>query len=323
MSTELQTEVAGSPAGAVPAEGARRERGRPRVSGDLPTVLGAGPAFDRALAGYDRFQVDTYVRWAEDELTAADREQERLLARHLQTVAALEEARALLTHSSGGAEVVRVSGRITALLAAAADEAEGLRAEARADRCAATAEAEETVARACRVLADAVAGAERVAEEAAGRAAETAVEAARVLERAGRTLEDARAAAQARRAEADAAVRRAAEDADVLRRRAADDAAAARQRARAEIVAMLATGREQRCRADAEAAAARERLDREAAARLAALLGEVAQLERRRDALRAETGRPAAPAATPPARRRGVDPHRLLHRFRPGSLRAR
>ena len=321
MSTELVTDEAVPAPQAPHADGGRPDRRRPHVSGDLPTVLGAGPAFDRALAGYDRFQVDTYVRWAEDELTAADREQERLLARHLQTVAALEEARALLTHSSGGAEVVRVSGRITALLAAAADEAEGLRAEARADRAAATAEAEATVARACRVLADAVASAERVAEEAAGRAAETATEAARLLERAGRTLEDARATAEARRAEADAAVRRAAEDADAGRRRAAEDADAARLRARAEVVAMLNTGREQRCRADAAAAALRERLDGEAAARLAVLLGEVAHLEQRRDALRAEVGRLAAPAAGPPARRRGVDARRLLHRFRPGALR--
>ncbi len=323
MSTELQIDGAGAPPGAPDADGSRPDRRPPRVSGELSTVLGAGPAFDRALAGYDRFQVDTYVRWAEDELTAADREQERLLARHLQTVAALEEARAQLTHSSGGAEVVRVSGRITALLAAAADEAAGLRAEARADRSAASAEAEEIVARACRVLADAAAGAERVTAEAAAVAAETAAEAARVRERAQRTLEDARAAAAAREAEAEAALRRAAEDADAVRRGAADEAAEARLRARAEIVAMLGTGREVRRRADAEAAADRERLPREAAARLAALLGEVGRLEERRDALRAEVGRLGAPVAVQPGRRRGLDPRRLLHRFRPGPLRAR
>jgi hypothetical protein len=323
MSTELVIDGAAPPPGAPDRDGPRPDRRRPHVSGDLPTVLGAGPAFDRALAGYDRFQVDTYVRWAEDELSTADREQERLLARHLQTVAALEEARALLTHSSGGAEVVRVSGRITALLAAAADEAEGLRAEARADRSAASAEAEEIVARACRVLADAAAGAERVTAEAAAVAAETAAEAARVRERAARTLEDARTAAAAREAEAEATLRRAAEDADAVRRDAADDAAATRLRTRAEVVAMLGTGREQRCRADAEAAARREHGDREAAARLAALLGEVERLQRRRDALQAEVGRPAAPAAAPPARRRDVDARRLLHRLRPGPLRAR
>ena len=49
-------------------------RTRPNVSGDLPTVLQAAPMFRRAVAGYDRFQVESYVQWAEDELAAADRE---------------------------------------------------------------------------------------------------------------------------------------------------------------------------------------------------------------------------------------------------------
>ena len=39
--------------------------------------------FGRAVAGYDRFQVDTYVRWAEDELATADREREHLMALYL------------------------------------------------------------------------------------------------------------------------------------------------------------------------------------------------------------------------------------------------
>src|SRR4051794_12811672 len=64
---------------------------RPNVSGDLPPVFQAAPMFRRAVAGYDRFQVDTYVQWAEDELATADREREHLLARHLHTQAALQE----------------------------------------------------------------------------------------------------------------------------------------------------------------------------------------------------------------------------------------
>ncbi len=88
------------------------DRARPNVSGDLPTVFQTAPMFRRTVAGYDRFEVDTYVRWAEDELATADREREHLLGRHVRTRAALEEARELLSHSGGGGELIRLSGRI-------------------------------------------------------------------------------------------------------------------------------------------------------------------------------------------------------------------
>ncbi len=121
MSADLHVDDrAGGPGTAVEP----RDRRRPNVSGDLPTVFETGTMFRRALAGYDRFQVDTYVQWAEDELATADREREDLEVRHLATRAALEEARELLSHSSGGAEFVRHSERIGSMLAAAADEAE-------------------------------------------------------------------------------------------------------------------------------------------------------------------------------------------------------
>src|SRR3954447_24615918 len=108
------------------------EQERPTVSGDLPTVLGAAPMFRRSLLGYDRFQVDTYVRWAEDELATADRERENLEERQLRTSAALEEARELLSHSPGGADFLRLSRRMGTVLAAASDEAESMLAGARA-----------------------------------------------------------------------------------------------------------------------------------------------------------------------------------------------
>src|SRR5215203_2246303 len=79
-----------------------RARSRPPLSGDLLTVFRAAPMFRRAVAGYDRFQVDTYVRWAEDELATADREREHLLERHLRTRAALEQAQKLVSHSPAG-----------------------------------------------------------------------------------------------------------------------------------------------------------------------------------------------------------------------------
>ncbi len=314
MTVELRVDHGASPAAPGPDPGGTLQPRRPNVAGDLPTVLAAGPLFDRALAGYDRFQVDTYVRWAEDEIAVGDREREHLLARHVATAAALEEARELLAHSSGGAELVRVSGRIASLLAAAADQAEGIRAEARADRRAAAAEAEQVLACARGVLADAAAEAERVLAVAAARAEETTAGAARALEAAERTRRDAEAAAAVRLAAVRAVGRRAAEDAAALREMGAADGAAARLRARAEIVAMLDAGREQRRRADAEAAATRQRLTDDAAGRRSALLAEVADLEHRRAALLAEVERPAVPV--PAVRRRGTGPRRWLHRLR-------
>src|SRR6185503_6037845 len=117
-----------------PVAGGESLHRRPNVSGDLPTVFSSAPMFRRAVAGYDRFQVDTYVRWAEDELATADRELEHLAARHVGTRAALEEARQLLSHSSGGQEFLRLSDRIGSMLATAADDAASIRAEAEADR---------------------------------------------------------------------------------------------------------------------------------------------------------------------------------------------
>ncbi|MGY1643847.1 hypothetical protein ACI782_22290 [Geodermatophilus sp. SYSU D00703] len=302
MSVDLHTEDAetGVP---IPLGTPSRDRRRPNVSGDLPTVLEAGPMFRRTVAGYDRFQVDTYVRWAEDELAAADRERERLDARLLATRAALDEARELLGHSPGGGECLQLSRRIGAVLAAAADEAEALRADAEADRRAAAAEAERLVGYGRRLLADARAEADRVVADAVRRAEEATAAAGRLVDEAEQTRRAACAEAAARLEAARAAGQRAAEDAERTRQRAADDAAAARLHARDEVVRLLGTGREERRRADAEAAATRERLDRDAAARRAALLAEVERLERRRAELRrAEADGAAEPISAVPDR---------------------
>jgi cell division septum initiation protein DivIVA len=307
------------------------DRRRPNVSGDLPTVFQAAPMFNRAVAGYDRFQVDTYVRWAEDELATADREREHLMARHVGTRAALEEARQLLSHSSGGAEFLRLSRRIGSVLAAAADEAESMRAEAEsmraeaeAHRSAASAQADRIVAHAHRVLADAEAEAERMVAEAATHAEEMTAEAGRIVDEAEQTGRKARAAAAVRLEKARVIEQRAAEHAGESRRQAAEEASAARLQARDEVVRMLSTGREQRRRADAEAAATRERLHRDAALRFAALFAEVKALEHRRSALRAEVEPLAGPVDDPTGGRLDVHLHRLLERLRwwSGSLRA-
>ncbi|MGY1590814.1 hypothetical protein ACI79D_02440 [Geodermatophilus sp. SYSU D00708] len=279
MSTEPHAEDAALSLLHAPttAPGGRR---RPNVSGDLSTVLDAGPVFRRAVAGYDRFQVDTYVQWAEDELTAAARECSRLEARLLDTRAALDEARELLGHSPGGGAVLRLSRRVGTVLAAAADEAEGMRADAAADRAAARAEAERLVGYGRRLLADARAEADRIVAAATREAQARAAEADRIVAAAERTRSEAHSEAEARLEDARAVEQRALDRAERTRQRASDDAAAARLQARGEVVALLATGREERRRADAEAASTRERLDREAAARRTALLAEVERLER-------------------------------------------
>jgi cell division septum initiation protein DivIVA len=301
------TRPSGEPETAPGTEPVRRSH--PNVSGDLPTVFRAAPMFRRTVAGYDRFQVDTYVQWAEDELATADREREHLLARHLRTRADLDEARELLAHSPGGGDFLQLSRRIGAMLAAAADEAESMRAVAQADRRAAAAEAE-------RMLAEAAVRAERVTTEAATEARETIAEAGRIVDQAERTAGEARAEAAARLEEVRMIEQRTAEYVQRIRQQAMEQAVADRLQARDEIVRMLGTGREERRRTDAAAAATRADLDRDAATRRASLLAEVEALEHRRSALRAEVELLADRLAGTTGDRLDAPPHRLLDRLR-------
>jgi hypothetical protein len=298
---------------------------RPSGPGELDAVFAAAPMFRRTIAGYDRFQVDTYVRWAEDEIATAVREREHLVERHLELRAELEEARRLLGHSTGGAEFLRLSSRIGSLLAVAADEAEGIRAEAQTERAAAAAQMEQTIAQGHQLLAEAAAEAQRTIAEAAGEAETLAAEAGRLIDEAEQVGREARAEAGARLERVRLVEQRAAEQADRIREQAVADASAARLHARDEVVRMLGTAREERRRADDEAAATRARLDRAAEARSKALRAEVAALERRRATLRAEVERltPAIPGPAP--RRLDLNLRRLLERsgWRPRSLRAR
>jgi hypothetical protein len=299
------------------------DRRRPNVSGDLPTVFQAAPLFRRTVAGYDRFQVDTYVQWAEEELATADREREHLVAGLLRTRAELAEAQELLSHSAGGGEFLQVSHRIGSMLAVAADEAESLRAEAQADRSAATVEAQRLVAEAERARADAEAEAGRTIAQAAAAAEELAAEARRIVDGAERTDREARARAEARLEEARAVELRAAESAARIREQALEEAAAVRLRARDEVLRMLSTAREERRRADDGAAATRERQDREAAARLVSLLAEVETLEHRRAALLGELELLAEPVAETTGGRMDVHLTRLLEWLGWRSLRTR
>ena len=156
------------------------------------------------------------MQWAEDELATAERERERLLTRQVETRAALEDARRLLSHSSEGAEVLRISDRIGALLAAAADEAAGIRAEAEADRSAASEAAQRTVADAERVLAESEVEVQRMVAESTAEAQQAIAEAGRIVDAAEQTRSEARTEAAARLKEIAALELRAAEAAEQL-----------------------------------------------------------------------------------------------------------
>lgn len=299
----LTVRTAGTGPGAEPP--ARR---RPDVSGDLPTVFAAAPMFRRVIAGYDRFQVDSYVQWAEEELATGDRERDALTTRYLHAEAALVQARELLAHSSGGAEFLRASRRIGTMLATAADEADSLRSEAEADRRRAAAELDQAAADAQQLTVQATTRAELTTAAAASEAAGLIAEARRFVAEAEEIRSQARAEAEAGLARIRGLELAAMQDADRVRARAAERAAAARTQARAEVVGMLASAREERRRADTEAAGTRERLDADAIDRRAGLLAqaallsaEVAHLERRRAALQSETA--AADEALAVARR--------------------
>jgi cell division septum initiation protein DivIVA len=300
------------------------DRGRPNVSGDLPTIFETAPMFRRAAVGYDRFQVDTYVQWAEDELATAAREREHLVERHLRTRADLDEARRMLSHSPAGGEFVQVSSRIGAMLAAAADEAERIRTEAEAHRATATAQANRKLGYARWRIAYAEAKATGLVARAAGAAEEMAATARRLVDAAEQTRADARTEAEARLAEALAVEQRADANARHVHQQAAEQAAAAQRQARDEIARMFSTGRDERRRADAEAAATRERLAADAATRYVSLLEEVEGLEHRRASLRAEVEQLTARLAGTSNRRRDLHVHRLLAGVRvlPRSLRA-
>jgi hypothetical protein len=261
---------------------------RPNVSGDLPTLFQAAPMFRRAVVGYDRFQVDTYVQWAEDELLTAVREREHLVARHHRTQAALDDARELLSHSSAGGELLGMSRRIGSMLAAAADEAQSIRSEAEAVRSAATAQANRKLGYARWRIAYAETKAKGILAETATVAEQTMAEAGRIVDAAEQTARNVRAEAAARLEEVREIEQRAAEEADRIRQRAVGEASAARLQTRDEVVRLLSTGREERRRADAEAASTRARQERDAAVHRAAVLAEMAALEHQRAALRAE-----------------------------------
>jgi cell division septum initiation protein DivIVA len=274
---ELPAEDVDGLALVAPAD--QRDRRRLNLAGDLRTLFRYEPTFRRAPLGYDRFQVDSYVQWAEEELAGAERERAALLTRHVRLREALDEARRQLSHSPAGRDALAVSGRLATVLAAAADEADGIRADAAAAHASAVAEAARLVAEAraeaARLVAEATEEAGRIVAGGAAEAAGILAEAHEVATEAERTLAEARVEAEARLDKVRALEARAAEDAERSRHEAAGAAHAARLQARDDVVRMLTTAREERRRADEEAAALRRRLDSEAAVRRGLLLAEL------------------------------------------------
>jgi cell division septum initiation protein DivIVA len=302
---------------AAPAVVEPLDRRRPNVAGDLRTVLQSAPGFRRALLGYDRFQVDTYVQWAEEELAGAGRERDDLLVRYARLRADLDETRRLLSHRPSGRDSLQLSHRLGSILAAAADEADRLRADAAAERAAAAAEAAqvraEAAAEAERIVGEAVAEAERVLTEASAEADRIATVAERLLDEAEQTSAEARTEAEARLAKVAALQRRAAEEAERMRQDAAAAATTTRLQARDDVLRMLAAAREERRRTEGMGAALRERVERDAAARCATLEAEIRDLERRRAlaAVPAQREAPAVVSGEPD--RTGRRPVQLLH----------
>ena len=113
---------------------------RPEPAGDLDRVLDHRPIFRRRVRGYDRFQVDNYVAWAETEVEAARRQCDYLLSRYGACAAELELIRRTPVRSVTGPVSVRLGQMLRlaaeeaeAITAAGVDEAERIVAEARAE----------------------------------------------------------------------------------------------------------------------------------------------------------------------------------------------
>jgi chromosome segregation ATPase len=132
----------GTPAGgaATPRQTSRP----PNLGGDLEQVLDHRPLFRRRHRGYDRFQVDNYVAWAEGEVDAARRQCDLLLERYGACVAELTVAqRAPVAAPTTGVvsqrlgEMLRLASQeADAVVAAGVDEAERIVAEGRMEAAA-------------------------------------------------------------------------------------------------------------------------------------------------------------------------------------------
>lgn len=118
---------------------------RPDLGGDLDQVLDHRPVFRRRYRGYDRFQVDNYVAWAEGEVDAAHRQCDHLLERYGACMAELTLSRqspAGPVTTTGAVsrrlgQMLRLASQeADTVVAAGVDEAERIVAEARLEAAA-------------------------------------------------------------------------------------------------------------------------------------------------------------------------------------------
>jgi chromosome segregation ATPase len=182
----------------------------PNLRGDLDEMLGSAPSFRGSVRGYDRAQVDNYVAWAESELFATRRHAEHLLDRYARCASEVHRLRreAAEAPERTGDALRLAADEAAQLTAAAAVDAERIRAEARA-------EAEARLEKVARIREAARAG----VDELEGRARAERAEAAAVLQRAR---------AQAAALLADAATERDRLEAEAARAAARAEAASAR-----------------------------------------------------------------------------------------------
>ncbi|MCF6509174.1 hypothetical protein E9549_17445 [Blastococcus sp. MG754426] len=226
-----------SPAAEEPAPPPSPQRGRPNLSGDLPSMLDSGPAFTSALRGYDRLQVDNYVAWAENELSASRRAIRELVKRLGSREAELQRAQQVLAQSPRSRELTAVSDRVAEMLRLAAEEADAARAAGAAE------------------AADIVAQAHVEADLIKRRAQHLEAKAATRFDEAERLQAEARSSVDSALVEAEQIGQQAA----VERQRLDEQAAQARARAAAAAAQQLAAeeerSREARKAAEAQAAA--------------------------------------------------------------------
>ncbi|CCG03891.1 DivIVA domain-containing protein [Blastococcus saxobsidens] len=244
----------------------------PRPVGGLETLLDHRPAFRGAVRGYDRLEVDNYVAWAEEELSAAQREREHLLDRVIACGTELEISRRLLAEQPVGRERPLVSAQVSEVLRLAEGQA-------------------------AQVLDAADAEAAQVRAEARLEADARLRKAHEIKELAIEVADQLRVDAQRDRAEGAAVLEKAEADATAILEKAQTDAAELLRAAAAERDRMAAAGAAERAALDEQAAAERAALaeqaqrdraadDGAAAARLAAVRSEVEDLCRQRDQAR-------------------------------------
>ena len=177
---------------------------RPNLGGGLDQLLDRRPMFRRRRRGYDRFQVDNYVAWAEAELDAAHRQYDYLLSRYGACTAQLEMARRAPSRRSVTGPVSMRLGEMLRLASeeadvitsAGIDEAErivtGARVEAEARLCNVAGIREAALAAGEEVRAEARRDAEQLLRSAAAQRDAAATEAAAELSTVRGEVEDLR-----------------------------------------------------------------------------------------------------------------------------------